>query len=151
MPHPSALDVDSKHRIDEILARPVLARLATASPGTLQPHVVPVWFYWDGECLWISGFRSTRKFRELERNPRCAVVVDGGGPPPAGQPPTWGVLLKGQAELITSPAEFVVEQSVRIYTRYLGEAGVRDPEPQSWIHDAENTLIRLTPQSIYVW
>jgi nitroimidazol reductase NimA-like FMN-containing flavoprotein (pyridoxamine 5'-phosphate oxidase superfamily) len=151
MPHPSALDVNSKHRIDEILARPVLARLGTASPDTLQPHVVPVWFYWDGECLWISGFRSTRKFRELERNPRCAVVVDGGGPPPAEQPPTWGVLLKGQAELITSPTEFVVEQSVRIYTRYLGEAGVRDPEPQSWIHDAENTLIRLAPQNIYVW
>jgi nitroimidazol reductase NimA-like FMN-containing flavoprotein (pyridoxamine 5'-phosphate oxidase superfamily) len=151
MPHPSALDANKKHRIDEILARPVLARLATASPRTLQPHVVPVWFYWDGECLWISGFNSTRKFKELKLNPRCAVVVDGGGPPPQEQPPSWGVLLEGSAELITSPAELVVDQSTLIYTRYLSEEGVLEPEPQSWIYDAENTLICLSPEKIFVW
>lgn len=151
MPHPSALDADQKRRSDEILARPILARLATASPTTLQPHVVPVWFYWDGECLWISGFRSTRKFKELRRNPRCAVVVDGGGPPPQDQPATWGVLLEGRAELITTPGELVVELTTRIYTRYLGEQGVLDPEPQSWIYDEENTLIRLAPERISVW
>jgi len=151
MSHPSDLDADSKRRVDEILARPVLARLGTASPRTLQPHVVPVWFYWDGGCLWISGFRSTRKFKELKLNPRCAVLVDGGGPPPQDQPPAWGVLLEGPAELITSPSALVVEQTIRIYTRYLGERGVLDPDPQSWIYDAENTLIRLAPQQIYVW
>lgn len=151
MPHPSTLAAEAKRRIDEILSRPTLARLATASPGTLQPHVVPLWFYWDGECLWMSGFRSTRKFRELQLNLRCAVVVDGGGPPPEEAPPTWGVLLEGEAELIDSPVEFVVEQSLLIYTRYLGEEGVKDPEPQSWIYDAENTLIRLRPENVYVW
>jgi nitroimidazol reductase NimA-like FMN-containing flavoprotein (pyridoxamine 5'-phosphate oxidase superfamily) len=151
MPHPSTLDIDTKRRINEILSQPVLARLATAVPATLQPHVVPVWYYWDGECLWISGFRSTRKFRELRLNPRCAVVVDGGGPPPADAPSTWGVLLEGEAELVTSPVESVVQMSEQIYTRYLGEDGVLDPEPQSWIYDAENTLIRLAPQNIYLW
>jgi len=45
----------------------------------------------------------------------------------------------------------VVEQSLLIYTRYLGEEGVKDPEPQSWIYDAENTLIRLRPENVYVW
>jgi hypothetical protein len=107
--------------------------------------VVPLWFYWDGECLWMSGFRSTRKFRELRLNPRCSVVVDGGGPPPDDAPPTWGVLLEGEAELIDSPVEFVVEQSLLIYTRYLGEEG-EDPS-HGWIYDAENTLIRLEPRT----
>ena len=151
MPHPSALDADTKRRLDELLAQPALARLATASPRSLQPHVVPVWYAWDGECLWISGFRSTRKFKELILNPRCAVVVDGGGPPPQDAAPTWGVLLEGQAELITAPSELVVEKSSQIYVRYLGEQGTLDPEPQSWIHDAENTLIRLAPDQVYVW
>lgn len=151
MPVPSELTDDQRSRLEEVLNRPALARLATASPRTLQPHVVPLWFYWDGECLWMSGFRSTRKFRELQLNSRCAVVVDGGGPPPENAPPTWGVLLEGEAELINSPVELVVEQSLRIYTRYLGEEGVKDPEPQSWIYDAENTLIKLKPESIYIW
>ena len=42
-----------------------LDRLATANPRTLQPHVVPVWFWWDGTSLWISAFSSTRKVKEL--------------------------------------------------------------------------------------
>lgn len=151
MPVPAELNEVQRSRMEEVLNRPALARLATASTRTLQPHVVPLWFYWDGECLWMSGFRSTRKFRELLLNPRCAVVVDGGGPPPDDAPPTWGVLLEGEAELISEPVEQVVEISLRIYTRYLGEQGVLDPEPQGWIYDAENTLIRLKPERVYVW
>ena len=151
MTQPASLDAETKRHCNELLASPVLARLGTASAARLQPHVVPVWFYWDGACLWISGFGSTRKFKELRRNPRCAVLVDGGGPPPDDQPPAWGVLFEGQGELITSPAELVVEMSTRIYIRYLGEKGVLAPEPQSWIHDDENTLIRLAPELIYNW
>ena len=32
MTHPSRLDAEAKCRVDEILSRPTLARLATASP-----------------------------------------------------------------------------------------------------------------------
>lgn len=147
----SKLDTDNRDHLEEILSRPELGRLATADPRTNQPHVVPVWYYWDGERLWMSSFRNTRKYRELQLNPRCAVAVDGGGPPPAGAPPTWGVLLEGQAELISEPVEFVVEKALRIYTLYMGEEGVLDPEPQSWLQDAENALIRLKPEWVHVW
>ena len=41
---------DKQALIEATLAQPVLARLATANPRSLQPHVVPVWFWWDGEC-----------------------------------------------------------------------------------------------------
>ena len=140
---------ETANPIDDILLEPLLARLATVSPLTLQPHVVPVWFYWDNEYIWISAFASTRKVKEIASNPRCAVVIDGGGPPESDTP--WGVLLEGTAELIDSPAEFVVEMSTRIYTRYLGPQGVLAPDPQSWIHDPENRLICLKPQLIHAW
>jgi PPOX class probable F420-dependent enzyme len=140
---------DKNARIVEILSQPHLARLATAAPDSLQPHVVPVWFLWDGENLWISAFASTRKAKEVARNPRISVVVDGGGPPEDGL--TWGVLLEGTAELISSPPEFIAEMSTHIYTRYLGLEGVLADEPQSWIHDPENRLIRLRPVFIRVW
>ena len=51
--------------IEMVLAEPVLARLATTDPKTMQPHVVPVWFMWDGASVWISSFVSTRKIRGL--------------------------------------------------------------------------------------
>ncbi len=131
----------------ELLHQPLLARLATANPHTLQPHVVPVWFLWDGESLWISAFSSTRKLRDVQRNPRIAVLVE----PPPGSSGLQAVLLEGAAELITSPRSRVAELAERIYTHYLGEQGVLAAEPQSWIHDPENTIIRLVPQKIYSW
>jgi len=68
----------NKTVIDEFLARPLLARLATADPATGQPHIVPLWYGWDGTSIWISAFRSTRKIRELifyvSTNPPAALA-----------------------------------------------------------------------------
>lgn len=137
----------TKQQIDGLLALPVLARLATASTSTAQPHVVPLWFLWDGTAVWISSFSSTRKVRELTQNPRCAVLIDDA----VSGVDYWAVLFEGEAELITTPAELVHTMSTRIYARYIGEEGVRDPRPRSWIHDPENLLIKLTPQRVRAW
>jgi nitroimidazol reductase NimA-like FMN-containing flavoprotein (pyridoxamine 5'-phosphate oxidase superfamily) len=138
---------DRKTLIEAVLAEPVLARLATTNPKTMQPHVVPVWFAWDGEYVWISSFVSTRKIRELRTNPRGAVLIESkqeGGKLQA-------VLLEGQVELVTQPRQLVSEVANRIYIRYLGIEGVKDPEPQSWLKDPENLLIKLTPEKIISW
>jgi nitroimidazol reductase NimA-like FMN-containing flavoprotein (pyridoxamine 5'-phosphate oxidase superfamily) len=138
---------DRKPLIESVLAEPVLARLATTNPKTMQPHVVPVWFAWDGECVWISSFVSTRKIRELKNNPRGAVLIESkqeGGKLQA-------VLLEGTVELVTQPRQQVSEIASRIYIRYLGPEGVKDPEPQSWLNDPENLLIKLTPKRIISW
>jgi PPOX class probable F420-dependent enzyme len=132
--------------VHELLAQPVLARLATANPTTLQPHVVPVWFEWDGEAIWISSFDSTRKMRDLTGNPRVSIVVD-----TADEHGTVrGVVLEGKAEVLKDPA-VVVPRSTSIYVRYLGEDGVRQPDPASWIVDRENRLILLRPEKVYAW
>ena len=123
-----------------------MARLATCDPQTLQPHVVPVWYEWDGEQIWISSFRSTRKIRELNKNPRVSIVVDTDSP---GKP-AQAVVFEGAAELIHDP-ELGVRRGNSIYTRYLGEEGAQQAEPQSWLHDAEHLLIRVKPTKVYAW
>ena len=138
---------DRKALIEAVLAEPVLARLATTHPKTLQPHVVPVWFAWDGEYVWISSFVSTRKIRELKMNPRGAVLIESkqeGGKLQA-------VLLEGTAELVTQPRDLVRELASQIYLRYLGAEGIKETEPQSWLNDPENLLIKLTPERIISW
>lgn len=137
----------SPEMIAELLAKPVLARLATASPKTLAPHVVPVWFGWDGQSVWISAFRSTRKVRDLQRNPLCSIVIDDAQSGVDYQ----AIVFEGQAELVSEPAGFLQEMTARIYTRYLGPEGVLAKDPQSWIHDPENLLIKLTPQKTLAW
>ena len=134
-------------KVRELLAQPVLARLA-GSDANGQPHVVPVWFLWDGEFVWISAFSSTRKVKILSDNPRVAVLIE----PDADHPsPLQAVLLKGEVEIIESPPEFVARQAIAIYTRYLGEEGVLAVEPQSWARDPENRLLRIRPKKVYSW
>jgi PPOX class probable F420-dependent enzyme len=129
--------------INKFLQQPLIARMATADMNG-QPHVVPVWFGWDGTTLWISSYSNTRKVGELERNPKISVVMDiaeDGGT-------NKGVIFEGSVELIREPREFLREKFVWIYTRYLGTEGVLAKEPQSWIEDPHNLLIKLTPDKV---
>jgi len=128
------------------LEEPRLARLATCNPTTLQPHVVPVWYLWDGQAVWISSFRSTRKIKEIQQNARIALVVDS----VTGNDENMGVMFEGRAELIQD-AQFGIRQGTSIYSRYLGAEGAQAPTPQSWLHDAEHLLIKLTPEWAHVW
>jgi general stress protein 26 len=124
-----------------------LARLATTNPKTMQPHVVPVWFEWDGEYIWISSFISTRKIRELKDNPRGAVLIESKQEGSKLQ----AVLLEGTVELVLQPRQLVSEIASRIYIRYLGPEGIKEAEPQSWLNDPENLLIKLVPERIMSW
>ena len=38
-----------------------------------------------------------------------------------------------------------------IYKRYLGEEGVLEKDPQEWIADRHNMLIKLTPEKVITW
>lgn len=63
----------------EYLDEQRLGRLATVGPDG-HPHIVPVGFTYDADAdaIQISGhdFAETKKFRDAERNPKVAFVVD---------------------------------------------------------------------------
>jgi len=139
---------EKQGQIIELLNMPVLARLATANLETCQPHVVPLWFYWDGMNIWISGFGNTRKFKDLITNPRCAILIEPANPV---ENKLQAVLLKGEAEVITHSREVIKQKSTQIYLRYLGKNGVQEEEPQSWIHDPKNVVARMKVVKVSAW
>jgi nitroimidazol reductase NimA-like FMN-containing flavoprotein (pyridoxamine 5'-phosphate oxidase superfamily) len=141
----------SKTQVDEFLKHPLMARLSTAvpsreNPKLFQPHNVPVWFHWDGQNLFISAFQSTRKVKEVKRNAYIAVLID----VPEAIDGATAVLMEGKCELVLDPGT-VQEMSRIIYTKYMGEEGVKDAAPQSWIVDPENSIIKLTPKKLFTW
>jgi nitroimidazol reductase NimA-like FMN-containing flavoprotein (pyridoxamine 5'-phosphate oxidase superfamily) len=140
------IPAEKKQFVDDFLEAPLIARMATADKDG-RPHVVPVWYGWDGQALWISSFASTRKIGELEVNPYLSVVIDVAEADGANK----AVVFEGEVELIESPRDLVAEKSTWIYTRYLGEQGVLGKEPQSWIHDPLNRIIKLTPTDVFIW
>jgi PPOX class probable F420-dependent enzyme len=132
--------------IQEFLSRPILARLATASPAA-QPHVVPVWFLWEDGFIWVSSYRSTRKITDLKRNPKCAIVID----IEQAEGQMAAVTIEGYAELVNTPKSETRARIERVYAKYLGPEGVLAPDPQSWLDSEENLLIKITPKRVKAW
>ena len=81
-----------------------LARIATVGKdGT--PYVVPVGWAYDREhdAIQVGGFelQKTKKFRDIERTGRAAVVIDDLASVDPWRP--RGVEVRGHAEAIASP------------------------------------------------
>lgn len=51
-------------------------RVATIGPT--GPHVSPLWFLWHDETIWLYSITSSQRFRDVQRDPRVAIVVDDG-------------------------------------------------------------------------
>jgi pyridoxamine 5'-phosphate oxidase family protein len=77
-----------------------LGRLATAADG--QPHVVPVSFRYNPELdtIDIGGhdFAQRKKFRDVQRNPRVAFVVDDLASVDPWRP--RGIEIRGKCEIL---------------------------------------------------
>lgn len=55
-----------------------------------RPHSMPVWGVWDGEVLWFSSGRRSRKARNLAADPRCVVTTED---------PNEPVVIEGSADV----------------------------------------------------
>jgi PPOX class probable F420-dependent enzyme len=122
-------------RAERRLREEVIAWLVTVTRrGTPQP--VPVWFLWEDETFLIYSRPDTPKLRNIERNPRVALHLDGNGrggdivvvtgdaavspgDPPADQVPAY---VEKYAELIDgngwTPHSFASDYSVPIRVRF---------------------------------
>jgi pyridoxamine 5'-phosphate oxidase family protein len=105
-----------------------LARVATVGPdGT--PHVTPVGMWEldpDRQVIEVTGhdFAATKKFRDVARTRRAAIVIDDVLPP-------WrprGIEIRGRAEAVTDP-----RPCIRVYPERIVGWGLDDTE-----HGARN-------------
>lgn len=63
--------------LDEFLTTQRTCRVATVSKDGV-PHVSALWFAWDGTSLWLYSVVRSKRWAELRRDPRIAVVIDTG-------------------------------------------------------------------------
>ena len=83
-----------------------LGRLATVGPDG-QPHVTPVGIHYNPELDTIDigghGFARRKKYRDVQRNPRVALVVDD-----LASISPWvvrGIEIRGEVETLESGGE----------------------------------------------
>ena len=137
------LGEDSAARLlEEVLARPLFAHLATASEQ--GPRESPVWFLWEGGALWIIGNYETDSFpKRIERDPRCAVGVVNFDPPTGL---VQHVGFRGTARLQPHDAG----RMKRLLGRYMGEPGNWDPRFVEILDDPNYIFVRFDPQTAVV-
>ncbi|HEV3479271.1 MAG TPA: pyridoxamine 5'-phosphate oxidase family protein [Gaiellaceae bacterium] len=134
-------DPRSELDVDELLARPLFAHLATASDD--GPRDSPVWFLWEEDAIWIIGSRRTDTFpARLEREPRCAMgIVDfdreGGLVHHVG--------MRGRATL----EPFDPQRAMRLLARYLSKRSeLWDDRFRATLADPDNLFVRFVPETV---
>jgi pyridoxamine 5'-phosphate oxidase family protein len=85
-----------------------LARIATAGPDG-QPHVVPLAFRYNPETDTIDvgghDFAKRKKYRDVQSNPRVAIVIDDLASTDPWRPRM--IEVRGEAEILPSGGEAI--------------------------------------------
>ncbi|MEU9961186.1 pyridoxamine 5'-phosphate oxidase family protein [Streptomyces sp. NPDC050982] len=130
--------------LDEFLTTQRTCRVATVSADG-APHVSTLWFTWDGKSLWLYSITRSKRWADLRRDPRVAVVVDTG----EEYDELRGVELSGTVEFIgetprTGEPHPELDSVERLFARK--NFGL-DEMP----HDGRHAWMRLTPEAMASW
>ncbi|MCL6738127.1 pyridoxamine 5'-phosphate oxidase family protein [Streptomyces neyagawaensis] len=130
--------------LDAFLGAQRTCRVATVSADG-APHISPLWFVWDGTSLWLYSITRSKRWSELRRDPRVAVVVDAG----EDYGELRGVELSGTVEVVgevprTGEPLAELAEVERLFARK--NFGIDDMP-----HDGRHAWLRLTPDAITSW
>ncbi len=125
---------------EERLRLDTMMWLGTVRPDG-RPHLVPVWFVWDGEAILIFS-KPDQKIRNLRQNPNVVLALDdthGGGDV---------VVIEGTATL---PDHDSVNTTLPIYA----EKYAAKLKEYAWTAESMSKeyseAIRITPTKIRAW
>jgi len=130
--------------LDAFLTGEHTCRLATVDANG-QPHVSPVWFVWDGECVWVNSIVKSQRWTDVMRNPLVGLTVDAG----TAYFELRGVEITGRAEAVgdvpraaTGPDERVELAETAFGNKYAGG---------TFMPDGRHAWLKITPAKIASW
>jgi PPOX class probable F420-dependent enzyme len=106
------------------------------------PHVVPLWFLWDGDSFLVFSKPDAQKVRNLRSNPRAMVAI--------GEPGLeFDVeLIEAVAEVVPTPTRDVLPSA---FARKYGERVARGGLTCDRYADVYSQPIRLRPTRWLDW
>ena len=132
----------SKSDIDALLARPLVAKVATHGKDG-EMRITPVWFKKDGSDLLMNTLEQTDVARNLARDPQCSVLVD-----TTDAPNVMGLHYWGTAEVELGAD---VEGIASIIERYVGGPDQGRAFAQRNLSMGSVVYVRFTPQREVSW
>jgi PPOX class probable F420-dependent enzyme len=105
------------------------------------PQLSPVWYVYQAGRFYISIGVETAKLRNLQRDPRVALCIDG------GHPDARAVMIYGTAELVQGDDPSRKEMRWRIIRHYHESEDAARRYAQE-VEDLPSVLVIVTPQRI---
>lgn len=127
----------------------LLATMRTCRVGSIGvdggPHVTPMWFAWDGSCIWLYSIIKSQRWTNLMRDPRVSVVVDTGDDyfELRGVEFIGKVEPVGEQPRVGEPNPELEKPELILARRYMGGDTV--------FHDGRHAWLRLRPEKIVTW
>ncbi|MCC7352710.1 MAG: pyridoxamine 5'-phosphate oxidase family protein [Anaerolineae bacterium] len=123
------MDDNKRQKVDERLRKEQIIWLATTRPnGT--PHLVPIWYAWDGSKVYFATPPNTQKIRNIRQTPRVAIALPDG---------MNVVVLEGDAALVDGAEhKHAAELFNKKYEWDFGE-------------DADYVVVGVTPTKFLAW
>jgi PPOX class probable F420-dependent enzyme len=128
-------------RIRRFLKREPVVWLSTVRPDG-GPHLVPIWFWWDGEALLVFSKPNAQKIRNLRARPSVMLALgDAEDDFDVG-------MVEGTAELLDQPTrELLPPGHLHKYARQLAAIGLTADE----YAETYSQVIRIVPSRALGW
>jgi PPOX class probable F420-dependent enzyme len=128
-------------RIQQFLAEEPIVWLSTVRPDG-APHIVPIWFWWDGEALLVFSKPGAQKVRNLRADPRVMLALgDAEDDFDVG-------MLEGIAELLDVPTSAVLPAAhLEKYAAQLAGIGLDAAEYAA----TYSQVVRIRPARYLGW
>lgn len=127
--------------IDERLRAEPIIWLATTRPDG-RPHLVPVWFFWDGETITMYSQPNKQKLRNLQHNPNVSLALE------TADEGDDVIIVEGKAELLGQSAQTMNAPAyVAKYDRLIKNMQTTPDE----IATEYSEVIRVTPTRFISW
>jgi PPOX class probable F420-dependent enzyme len=134
----------TRPEVDDFLGSERTCRVATVGEDG-RPHVVPLWFVWEGGHLWLYSIVRSQRWTDLDRDPRVAVVVDAG----TRFHELRGVEISGRAEVVgdaprgSRPDPRLARPELLFARKYVGG--------DTFTADGRHAWLRITPEKLASW
>ncbi|HLC25054.1 MAG TPA: pyridoxamine 5'-phosphate oxidase family protein [Nitrosopumilaceae archaeon] len=126
---------------DKFLKSQKILRLATIDKRGM-PHIVPVWYLYKDGIFYVGTNTSTKKAKNVKKNPKVSFCVDAGI-----RSPIFGVMGRGVAKLILNK-KIVSSITKKILLRYF--SSLNNNSAQELLAQTD-CIIKITPKKITVW
>ena len=105
------------------------------------PQLSPVWYIYEDGTVYSSITTGTAKYRNLLRDPRISLGIDG------GHPDYRTVIVYSTAEVHTGPEDWLEDLRWRIIRRYYDDEAAARRYADATRHQSHAMLV-VTPQRI---